>query len=93
MSTSRNAVPGRFRVEQDACTSCGACGALAPAHFEPAEGGWGYVTYRQPQSAVELARCSDALACCPVDAIRDQGSPDGGTTTVQATPGTSSGLV
>ena len=82
MPTSRNAAPGRFRVEEDECTCCGACGAIAPEHFEPADGGWGYVTHRQPRGAAEIARCSDALDCCPTDAIRDQGSSDGGTTTV-----------
>lgn len=83
MSVITNARPGRFRVERDECTSCGTCGVVAPEHFEPGVDGMAYVTFRQPQTAAEVAVCREALACCPFDAIRDQpGSSDGGTTTV-----------
>ena len=83
MSVSANAIPGRFRVDEDECTSCGMCGVIAPQHCEPGVEGRGYVAYLQPRGEAEVSRCSDALESCPVDAIRDQGaSSDGGTTTV-----------
>lgn len=66
--------PGRFGVT-DACTHCGICVLIAPAHFGGGDSEWkipAFVT-RQPATPDELAVCREALAACPCDAITDAG--------------------
>lgn len=58
--------PGQFFVDEG-CVCCSACITLAPEHFDDPDGE--VVCVAQPQGDVELARCLDAMACCPVDAI------------------------
>ena len=64
--------PGRFRVTS-ACTHCGVCVLVAPAHFGGGDSEWKIPAYilRQPETAGEVALCREALETCPCDAIVD----------------------
>jgi ferredoxin len=90
--TGRAEVPVRFRVEEDDCTCCSACGGVAPAHFALAPSGMAYACVRQPETEAERRVCEEAASVCPVDCIRVEALPqpsssgagagEGGTTTV-----------
>ena len=70
-SWSQNA-KGKYYVD-DQCIACDACCIEAPDFFAMNdEDGHAFVT-KQPTSASELEDCENALACCPVGAIGDDG--------------------
>lgn len=63
---------GKFYVD-DQCIACDACVVEAPTYFAMNdEDGHAYVT-AQPESTEALEECDNALACCPVGAIGDDG--------------------
>jgi ferredoxin len=69
---SENA-PGLFYVDAQ-CIDCDVCRDTAPDHFtRNDEEGYSFV-YRQPQTPDEIALCYEALECCPVEAIGDDGA-------------------
>lgn len=76
MAELRNRLPGnvrgRFYVDAQ-CIDCDVCRITAPRNFRRDEFlGFSYV-FRQPTRVVQLERCLDAMACCPVEAIGDDG--------------------
>lgn len=65
-------VSGRFYVDA-ACIDCDVCRDIAPDNFTRSEEGYSFV-YKQPQTPEEENLCREALACCPVEAIGDDGT-------------------
>jgi ferredoxin len=65
-------VPGRFYVDTQ-CIDCDVCRVTAPANFQRAdEKGYSFVS-RQPETPEEEAQCQEAMDCCPVEAIGQDG--------------------
>jgi len=66
-------VPGAFYVD-DQCIACDACIVEAPKFFKMNdEEGFAFVCL-QPQTEKEFKNCIEALECCPVEAIGDDGA-------------------
>lgn len=61
-----------FYVDRS-CIVCRVCSDAAPGHFALSDEGDHDVCTRQPQTRAELARCDEAMANCPVEAIGDDG--------------------
>lgn len=69
--------PGRYYVDCDTCHDHGICADLAPANFRHSEETpRGYFVCKQPENEQEERRCREALAGCPMSAIRDDGEYD-----------------
>ncbi len=65
-------VPGLFYVDRE-CINCDACVLAAENHFKlHEEEGYAFV-YKQPHTPEEMEHCKEALECCPVSAIGDDG--------------------
>ena len=65
--------PGRFYVDSQ-CIDCDVCRDIAPDNFiRNSRNGYSFV-HKQPEGAVEESLCREALTCCPVDAIGDDGA-------------------
>ena len=65
-------VPGPYYVDE-MCIDCDACRQTAPDNFTRNDGeGYSYV-YKQPTSPAEEELCAEALECCPVEAIGNDG--------------------
>ena len=63
---------GKYYVD-DQCIACDACVVEAPKFFAMNDDdGHAYVT-DQPESEEAKEECENALACCPVGAIGDDG--------------------
>jgi len=66
-------IAGQFYVD-DQCIACDACVVEAPNFFEMNDiDGHAYVKL-QPKSETELKECLNALECCPVEAIGQDGA-------------------
>ena len=69
----RENAPGLFYVDAQ-CIDCDVCRDTAPEHFtRNDEDAYSYV-YRQPATPAEIELCYEALQCCPVEAIGDDGA-------------------
>jgi ferredoxin len=65
-------VAGAFYVDSS-CIDCDVCRETAPDNFiRSFVNAYSYVA-RQPGNEAELGACLEALACCPVEAIGDDG--------------------
>lgn len=65
-------LPGKFYVDCN-CLDHEMCRDIAPNNFaRDRERGVFYVC-KQPDTAAELAACKEALVCCPMAAIGDDG--------------------
>ena len=65
-------VPGKYYVDTQ-CIDCDVCRVTAPRNFQrEEEKGYSYV-FRQPANGDEEAQCQEAMDCCPVEAIGDDG--------------------
>lgn len=65
-------VPGRFYVDTQ-CIDCDVCRVTAPGNFQRnEEKGYSFV-FEQPRTAEEAAQCQEAMDCCPVEAIGEDG--------------------
>lgn len=66
-------VPGPFYVDES-CIACDACIVEAPKFFiMNDEEGHAYV-WAQPQTEEDIKDCLEALECCPVEAIGNDGA-------------------
>ena len=63
-------VAGRFYVNHD-CIVCAVCADVAPAHFRFGDDEEGNIVYHQPETALEVADCREALEGCPMEAITE----------------------
>jgi len=67
-------VPGRYWVEQDICLAHQCCNYEAPNNFCVEEANaWVARVYKQPETLEEERQCQEALNCCPVAAIHNDG--------------------
>ena len=64
-------VPGPYYVDKE-CINCDACVLVAEKHFKLLDEGYACV-YLQPVTEQEKEACREALECCPVEAIGDDG--------------------
>ena len=65
-------VAGRYYVDVQ-CIDCDVCRVTAPANFRRDEAkGYSFV-FRQPGNAEEEVQCQEAMDCCPVEAIGEDG--------------------
>ncbi len=65
---------GKFYVDQNTCTCSAACENVAPNNFAyDNEGEYGFYVSKQPETAEELEQMREAIRCCPVEAIMDDG--------------------
>jgi ferredoxin len=65
-------MPGRFYV-MDACLACETCQSVAPNNFRYGKNGLSYV-FRQPSDPIEVMGCEEAVAGCPMEAVRSDGA-------------------
>ena len=63
-------VPGKFYVTED-CLACQACQEVAPNNFRY-EDGLSFV-FSQPKSLEEEKQCEEAVANCPLAAVKGDG--------------------
>jgi ferredoxin len=64
--------PGRYYVDSQ-CIDCDVCRDIAPDNFIRNSKSCYSFVYKQPESTVEESLCREALTCCPVKAIGDDG--------------------
>jgi len=65
-------VCGEFYVDAS-CIDCDVCRDTAPENFMRCdENNYSFV-YKQPETAEEQALCEEAMSCCPVEAIGNDG--------------------
>ena len=69
--TDKN-VPGKFYVDKK-CASHGLCAQYAPRNFARDEKTGQYYVCKQPENAEELAKCTEAINGCPMEAIGNDG--------------------
>ena len=63
---------GAFYVDST-CIDCDVCRETAPHNFTRSfKHAYSYVS-KQPEDETEIAACEEALACCPVEAIGNDG--------------------
>lgn len=65
-------VQGKYYVD-DQCIACDACTVEASAFFAMNEEDGHAFVKKQPQTPEEIESCENALSCCPVDAIGNDG--------------------
>ena len=65
-------VPGKYYVDQDACLCHGLCEYVAPRNFLVGDALVARV-YKQPEGIDEERQCREAMECCPMGAIFDDG--------------------
>ena len=65
-------VTGAFYVDSS-CIDCDVCRETAPTNFTRSfKEAYSYVS-KQPENDTERVACEEALACCPVEAIGNDG--------------------
>ena len=72
ISRVKENVDGAFYVDSS-CIDCDVCRDTAPNNFTRCfKSAYSYVS-KQPENETERAACEEAMACCPVEAIGDNG--------------------
>ena len=65
-------VPGTYYVDTN-CIDCDVCRDTAPENFMRSDENSYSFVYKQPESDEERALCDEAMCCCPVEAIGNDG--------------------
>lgn len=65
-------VAGRFYVDRY-CVDCEVCRDIAPDNFKRIAAKRYVIAYKQPGNAEQERLCREAMDCCPVEAIGDDG--------------------
>jgi ferredoxin len=65
--------PGLFYVD-DNCIACDTCVGIAPAYFRLTANYDHAIVVSQPTTPDAMKACNEALACCPVNAIGNDGT-------------------
>lgn len=63
---------GSYYVDTS-CIDCDVCRDTAPGNFMRSDENSYSFVYKQPESEEEKAMCDEALCCCPVEAIGNDG--------------------
>jgi ferredoxin len=66
-------VDGKYYVSYEWCLDHGACVVCAPNNFKYDEDLGGEYVYKQPSTPEEEAQCKQAMAHCPMGAIKNDG--------------------
>ena len=66
-------VQGKYYVDYEVCLNHEYCVYEAPHNFKIDENTWCAYTFKQPETPDEENQCKEAMASCPVEAIRDDG--------------------
>ena len=61
-----------FYVDRE-CILCSVCSDAAPNNFKISDDEDHDICYKQPENEKELEECIEALECCPVEAIGEDG--------------------
>ena len=61
-----------FYVDRE-CILCSVCEEVAPKNFRMNDDDTHDIVYKQPENEEELELCYEAMECCPVEAIGDDG--------------------
>lgn len=64
---------GKYYVNERWCTLCTTCVEVAPNNFRFDDDKLGSYVFRQPENPEEVAACEEAVACCPHEAIFNDG--------------------
>jgi len=65
-------VRGSFYVDKS-CIDCDVCRDTAPENFMRSDENSYSFVYKQPETDEERALCDEAMCCCPVEAIGNDG--------------------
>jgi ferredoxin len=65
-------VSGAYYVDTS-CIDCDVCRDTAPENFRRSDANSYSFVYKQPLSEEERVACEEALLCCPVEAIGNDG--------------------
>ncbi|MEP6569047.1 MAG: ferredoxin [Acidobacteriota bacterium] len=65
-------VPGTYYVDST-CIDCDVCRDTAPDNFRRSDANSYSFVYKQPTEE-EIAACEEAVLCCPVEAIGNDGA-------------------
>ena len=66
-------VPGTYYVDSS-CIDCDVCRDTAPENFTRCDGNSYSFVFKQPETDEEREACEEALTCCPVEAIGNDGA-------------------
>ncbi len=66
-------VKGKYYIDYDVCTCSEACIYYAPDNIKPDTEDFGVYFAKQPETPEEEKKCREAMMCCPVEAILDDG--------------------
>jgi ferredoxin len=64
---------GKYYIDIDTCTCSAACEYYAPNHIVIDESDYSAYFVKQPETPDEEEQCREAMNCCPVEAILDNG--------------------
>ena len=67
---------GAYYVDST-CIDCDVCRDTAPENFCRSDANSYSYVYKQPLNEEELAACEEAVLCCPVEAIGNDGEEAG----------------
>jgi ferredoxin len=67
-------IAGEYYVDST-CIDCDVCRDTAPANFMRSDKNNYSFVYKQPETEEEKALCEEAVLCCPVEAIGNDGEP------------------
>ena len=65
-------VAGAYYVDSS-CIDCDVCRDTAPDNFKRSDENSYSFVYKQPETEAERADCDEAISCCPVEAIGQDG--------------------
>ena len=65
-------VYGSYYVDKS-CIDCDVCRDTAPDNFMRSDENSYSFVYKQPETDAEKALCDEAMCCCPVEAIGNDG--------------------
>jgi len=67
-----NVQPGPYYVDSS-CIDCDVCRDTAPENFKRSDENSYSFVYKQPENEEERLKCEEAVLCCPVEAIGNDG--------------------
>jgi ferredoxin len=65
-------ISGIYYVDSS-CIDCDVCRDTAPENFKRSDANSYSFVFKQPESEEEKSACEEALTCCPVEAIGNDG--------------------
>ena len=65
-------VKGKYYVDKETCLDHECCCDEAPSNFKM-DKEYGAFVFKQPETEEEEFQCKNAMECCPVEAIHDDG--------------------